>query len=155
LPSPTTPPAAVAVFRPADAAGWALLASVTLYLAGLLSPVFPGYRGRDLLLSGWVALLSYHTLGPLLSAAWLANPLLLLAWLALMSAAWRAAALLGLLASVCAGGAFFGLRYFSAAGVALPLPSLRYGYWPWLASCLAALAAALIGLWQRRAAADS
>lgn len=57
-----------------------LLIGVGVYIASLWFPLFPGWPGWGALLLGWLEILAWRDVGPFVATAWLANPLLFVAW---------------------------------------------------------------------------
>ena len=98
---------------------------------------WPGY---GILLTGFLAVpLSWA------NAAWLANPLLFLAWVA-AGLGWRMPAVALSVAAVALSGSFMfaDTVVTNEAGLAYPITGLRLGYWLWLSSMAIALVGALL-----------
>lgn len=126
-----------------------LLLSVVVYAAALVQEEafcvdgqcanWPGYA---ILLFGALALGDNPA-----NLAWLANPLLLVAWIATWLGRRALAVIAGLAALALAVSFFFaGTVITNEAGIANPVTGMRLGYWLWLASgAMASVAALLAG----------
>jgi hypothetical protein len=78
---------------------------------------------------------------------WLANPMLFGAWVAVLLGAKKSSLCLSFSAlAVSAAFLFMKTVVTNEAGIASPITGLRLGYWLWLASMAAAVAAALTTL---------
>ncbi len=124
-----------------------LLLSVVLYAAALVQEEafcvdgqcanWPGYA---ILLFGVLALGDNPA-----NMAWLANPLLLAAWIATWMGRRVPAFIVGFAALVLAVSFSFAKTVIAnEAGIASSVTGLRLGYWLWLASMATACAAALL-----------
>ena len=51
------------------------------YIFSMILEVFPGWPGFGVLLMGWIQVLSVGDQGPFVAFAWLANPLVIVAWI--------------------------------------------------------------------------
>jgi hypothetical protein len=123
--------------------------SVLLYAVALAAEVLPGWRGWRVLLSGWRESLMAGA-DPRVAFGWLANPLLFASWVLVLRSACGKGAVLAAVAVLLGVGVRFG-THLVANGVRLPMPRLGAAYWLWLAALVAALLAALLGRWRRKA----
>jgi hypothetical protein len=111
--------------------------SVVLYLVSLVLPTGAGF-GLLCLLMGWFELAS----SPLEGVAWLANPLLFLAWGSMAARMGNAARALSVVALVLGGSWIVHHRAITNEGGDPGNVPLGVGYWVWLISLvLAAISA--------------
>jgi hypothetical protein len=125
-----------------------LILSLLLYGASLLTNVFTGLLGAVALAFGWMEAIYFsHVVGFWVGFAWFANPLIYGAWILIAQAGYRRALLLALLAVILGLGLLTGTHIVvSGSGMTMNLPQLSVGYWLWIASLLAALIGALLGV---------
>jgi hypothetical protein len=127
---------------------YALIASILIYGAALLTKVFPGTLGAVALAYGWLeSLYARREVGVLVAFAWFANPFLFATWILLQRSAWPRALITGILGLLLALGCLTGTHLVvSQGGEPMPMPAFGLGYWLWIASIAVALLGALFGL---------
>lgn len=128
--------------------------SVLFYAASLMLPAFRVTEtftdddfGFVLVLFGWVTVFAYPS--------WLANPLLVCCWSALLWGKPKIALVIGTATTLLAAS-FLRVESIlvNEAGTESPILALGSGYWLWLAACAwSVLAALIILVFQRPAAA--
>ena len=102
-------------------------------------------HGLSILLIGWLGLLSVKQSGVLFVLAWYANPFLIFSWIS-TSLGWRHLALLAGGTALLFGVAFLSVerQLMDEAGGVGKITGYGIGYWLWIASMCAGLAAAVL-----------
>jgi len=104
------------------------------------------WQGWSALSLGWYEIAWLGKISPVVSLAWLANPVLLVAWVLLLLRFWRAAAWAGTVATVMALGFSLGTRIVMTDwGGTSPITGHPAGYWVWVLSTAFAAAAGVLG----------
>jgi hypothetical protein len=123
------------------------VASGLLFISSLTQPAYysnsrSGVRGVIPLLLGWLGGLSFFA-----ARAWLANPFLFAAWILIALKSARLSLACGLMALLIAS-TFLAAREIpmDESGSSRPITGIGLGYWLWLASMAAAIAASALQL---------
>jgi hypothetical protein len=113
--------------------------SVFVYAMSLFPQAVPGWPGWSAVLLGWLTLLSFCP-GNL---TWVANPLVLIAWLSIFYGARSRGLLFSMLALGVAASFLLCNRVVNnEGGVPAPIKERCIGYWLWLSSMILAAVSA-------------
>jgi hypothetical protein len=116
-----------------------ILISCLLFLLSLPMPIFPGWPGYGILFFGFFGMLTFEPA----NLTWLANPLLLGGWIAVLASNRRWATYFTVSAVVVAGSFVFCKSVLtSESGTPTMIGKLPLGYWLWFSSMIAAAASA-------------